>query len=76
MFMNLGEPAPVATKTASKPIRPMRSGMVKSWPMTTSVSIFTPSFFMLFTSRSMVSLGRRNSGMPYLSTPPGTWSAS
>ena len=50
--------------------------MVKSLPMMVSSRISTPSFFMFSISASMITSGRRNSGMPYFSTPPATCSAS
>ena len=35
-----------------------------------------PSWASLSISTSITELGRRKSGMPYLSTPPGVWNAS
>ena len=50
--------------------------MVNSLPMMVSSRISTPSFFRFSISASMIMSGRRNSGMPYLRTPPATCSAS
>ncbi len=76
MFMKAGAPAPTPRNTASKPFSFMSCGTVKVLPMTLLVSIFTPMSVSPFTSRSMMSRGRRKGGMPYWSTPPTTWSAS
>ncbi len=74
--MNLGNPAPVAMKTAWKPISPINCGMVKILPTMWSTLISTPILRRLAISWSTIALGRRNSGMPYLRTPPATWRAS
>ena len=44
--------------------------------MTMSVSRSTPRAESLSTSFCTMALGRRNSGMPYTSTPPAVWKAS
>ena len=44
--------------------------------MMVSSRISTPIFFRFSISASMMTSGRRNSGMPYFSTPPATCSAS
>src|ERR1035441_9317321 len=50
--------------------------MVNSLPMMVSSLISTPIFFRFSISASMMMSGRRNSGMPYFSTPPATCNAS
>jgi hypothetical protein len=50
--------------------------MVKSRPTSVLHSKRTPSLRSLAISASITSLGRRKSGMPYFSTPPGSWKAS
>ena len=77
MPMNFGLPAPVPTNAASKPHlgqqlrdrEELADDRVQLEPHAASDSSAS-------TSMSIVSLGRRNSGMPYLSTPPATCSAS
>ncbi len=49
---------------------------MKSLPMMQSSSNLTPSRARLSISMSMMSFGRRNSGIPYFSTPPATCRAS
>ena len=75
MPMNRGRPAPEPMNTASLPIS-NSSSMVIVLPMTTLVSMSTPSSFRPSISWRTISLGRRNSGMPYTSTPPAVCSAS
>ena len=74
--MKYGSPAPVPTKTASNPSSSSSSSMVIDLPMTALHSSFAPSFRMYSTSACTISFGRRNSGMPYMSTPPALCSAS
>ena len=75
--MNIGSPAPEPMNTASKPSSSSSSSMVTDLPMMTSVSILTPNFLTLSISGCTTpSFGRRNSGIPYVSTPPGSWRAS
>ena len=75
--INLGRPAPEPINTASKPSSPRSSSIVTDLPITTLVSIFTPSDFTFSISLSTTLLfGRRNSGIPYDKTPPALWSAS
>ena len=62
--------------TASKPYSSFSSSMVMQRPMTILVSTFTPSSLSVSTSFCTMDLGRRNSGMPYTSTPPARWRAS
>src|ERR1035437_2053229 len=50
--------------------------MVNSLPMMVSSLISTPIFFRFSISASIMMSGRRNSGMPYFSTPPATCNAS
>ena len=76
MFMNLGRPAPEPMNTASKPNSSFSSSMVMARPMTIFVSTFTPSSLRVSTSFWTMDLGRRNSGMPYTSTPPARCRAS
>ena len=73
--MKVGRPAPVPRKTASYPLA-MSSSTVKICPMTMSHRISTPSFSRYSTSAWTMSLGRRNSGIPYTSTPPALCRAS
>ena len=46
------------------------SSTVMVRPTTVSVMIFTPKCSSRATSLATMALGRRNSGMPYTSTPP------
>jgi len=71
-----GRPAPVPMKTASKPSSVNSSSTVNVWPITWFVLISTPRRRRPSISRSTIDLGRRNSGMPYTSTPPALWRAS
>ncbi len=64
MPRKLGAPAPVPRNTASNPRGPSRSCTVKVRPTTLSVSMRTPSCSRPSISRSMMSRGRRNEGMP------------
>ena len=75
MPMKRGRPAPEAMYTASKPIS-NSSSMVSTLPMTMLVRISTPMALRPSISLRTISLGRRNSGMPYTSTPPARCSAS
>ena len=50
--------------------------MVRPSPMGVFVLISTPSFFIYLISLFKTSRGRRYSGMPYLSQPPGSGAAS
>ena len=71
--MNLGRPAPEPTNTASKPSSSRSESMVTDLPTTTFVSILTPRLFMFSISFfTTFSFGRRNSGIPYTSTPPSS----
>ena len=75
--INLGRPAPEPMNTASKPSSWIRASMVTDFPTTTLVSIFTPrAFTFSISSATTAFFGRRNSGMPYTNTPPGSWRAS
>ena len=74
MLMNIGRPAPLATKHASNSA--MISSIVIVFPTMTLNSISTPSDFRFSTSLSTMRLGRRNSGIPYRNTPPESCSAS
>ena len=76
MSMNMGRPAPEPINTASKPCSSINSSTVMVRPTTVSVAIVTPSAFKPSTSFCTMALGRRNSGMPYTSTPPARCSAS
>ncbi len=61
--------------TASKPF--FRSSSTwTSLPTTESSSKVTPRLLTYSTSDRTISLGRRNSGIPYIRTPPASWSAS
>ena len=73
--MKPGRPAPVATYTASNP-RSKSSVRPYSLPTMLLSSNLTPRCRRLPVSASTIALGRRNSGMPYTSTPPGLCSAS
>ncbi len=73
--MKPGRPAPVATYTASKP-RSNSSVSPYSLPTMLFSSNLTPRWRRFPVSDSTIALGRRNSGMPYTSTPPGLCSAS
>ncbi len=73
--MNMGRPAPEPMNTASLPIS-NSSSMVIVLPITTFVSTSTPISLRPSISWRTISLGRRNSGMPYTRTPPGVCSAS
>ena len=75
MPIKRGSPAPEPMNTASLPMS-NRSSTVSVRPMTTSVSMSTPIALRPSISWRTMSLGRRNSGMPYTSTPPGVCSAS
>ena len=66
----LGRPAPTPMNTASKPRSLSSSSTVKVRPATMLVSTRTPSASKASSSRATTALGRRNSGMPYTSTPP------
>ncbi len=68
--MNVGVPAPVARNTAENPHSPSISSTVAVRPTTKFVVISTPSALIRSVSTSRISFGRRNSGIPYLSTPP------
>ncbi len=75
--INLGSPAPEPINTASKPSSESSSSMVTDLPTTTFVSMWTPRDFTFSISfATTADLGRRNSGIPYTSTPPGSWRAS
>ena len=74
--MNMGSPAPEPMNTASKPCSSISSSMEMVRPMTVSVAMVTPMAFNPSTSFWTMALGRRNSGMPYTSTPPARWRAS
>ena len=76
MFMNFGRPAPVPTKTASKPSFSIRSLSLRVRPTTKLVLTSTPMASSVSISSSTMRLGSRNSGMPYIMTPPGLWNAS
>ena len=75
--MNLGRPAPEPTNTAANPSSSRRESIVTVLPAITFVSIFTPRAFTdSISAATTLSFGRRNSGIPYSSTPPGRWRAS
>ena len=75
--MNLGRPAPEPINTASNPSSSRSWSIVTDFPITTLVSISTPRLLTFSIScLTTVSLGRRNSGIPYTRTPPASWSAS
>ena len=75
--MNLGRPAPEPINTASKPSSSISWSIVIDLPITTFVSILTPRLLTFSISlATTVDLGRRNSGIPYTSTPPGSCKAS
>ena len=63
--MNFGSPAPEPMKTAWKPSSSISSSIVIDFPITTFVSILTPSLRTFSISGCTTPLfGRRNSGMP------------
>ena len=69
--INFGSPAPVPIYTAENPSSFISESISTAFPATTSVSIFTPRDLTFSTScATTLSLGRRNSGIPYTSTPP------
>ncbi len=70
-----GLPVPVPMKMASKP-RSKRSSTVRSGPMVVPQVMRTPSWRIFCTSPRTTALGRRYSGMPNISTPPGSGSIS
>ena len=71
--MNLGRPAPEPINTASKFSSSISSSIVIDLPTITLVSILTPRFLTFSTSLATTpSFGRRNSGIPYTSTPPAS----
>ena len=71
--MNLGRPAPEPINTASKSSSSRSWSIVSDFPMITLVSIFTPNALTFSISlATTVFLGRRNSGIPYTSTPPAS----
>ena len=72
----MGRPAPEPINTASKPYSSCSSSMVMVRPITVSVAMVTPKALRPSTSFCTIALGRRNSGMPYTSTPPARCSAS
>ena len=75
MPMKLGSPAPDAT---NMPLNPSasRSSTNIVFPTMQSVWNSTPNFLRLSISTSTMRLGRRNSGIPYFSTPPISCRAS
>ncbi len=75
MPRNIGRPAPVPMNTASNPWS-MSWSMVSVLPITWSVWMVTPSRLRPLISYWTISLGRRNWGMPYMSTPPARCRAS
>ena len=75
MFMKLGSPAPEPTKIPLKPSFSSCSTLMVL-PTMTSVWKCTPILARFSISTSTILLGRRNSGMPYFSTPPISCSAS
>ena len=76
IFMNLGKPAPVPTKAASKPCSFKSWGRVPVRPTKKFVRNSTPIFSSMATSAATMDLGKRNSGIPYTITPPSLWKAS
>ena len=70
-----GLTVPVPMKMASKPRSNIWS-MLRSVPMVVLQWNTTPSSSIFFISRRTTSLGRRYSGMPNMSTPPGSGSIS
>src|SRR5208337_3311640 len=76
MFRNTGNPAPVATKTASYPSSSNNSSIDTVFPTTTFVSNSTPIFRIVSICSRITCFGKRNSGIPYTSTPPISCSAS
>ena len=76
IFINRGVPAPVPINTESKPISSIICSMVNKRPTSVLHSISTPSFAKASISALITVSGKRNSGIPYLSTPPGLWKAS
>src|SRR5660398_280881 len=74
-FMKRGRPAPVPTKIFQKPAS-RRSCSVAVLPTTKFMTNLPPRRRIFSTTSSMRSLGSRNSGMPYRSTPPSWWNAS
>ena len=75
--INFGSPAPEPINTALNPSSFIISSIVIVLPTITFVSILTPNFLILSISAlTTSSLGSLNSGIPYTSTPPGSWSAS
>ena len=75
IFMNRGRPAPEATKIPTKPCS-CRSSILSVLPMIVSVRKVTPSRRRPSISTSTILFGKRNSGIPYFSTPPISCSAS
>ena len=75
MFMKFGRPAPDATNNPWKPSA-LRSSKLIVLPTMQSFINLTPIFSRLPISTSTIEFGRRNSGIPYLSTPPISCNAS
>ena len=75
MPMKLGRPAPDPTKMPLKPCS-SSSFTLTVLPTRQSFSNFTPMRSKFRISTSTILFGRRNSGMPYFSTPPISWRAS
>ena len=77
IFMKRGRPAPDPMNTAEKPSSSRSLSMVTVLPAMTFVSIVTPRLLTAaISAATTLSFGRRNSGIPYSSTPPGLCSAS
>ena len=75
MFIKLGSPAPEATKIPLKPSSSNCSTLIV-FPTMQSLMNVTPILARFSISTSTILLGRRNSGIPYFSTPPISCSAS
>ena len=73
--MNRGKPAPLPTNMPKNPSS-WRSWMLRVLPMMVSVWKVTPKARKPSISLSTMRLGKRNSGIPYLSTPPISCKAS
>ena len=75
IFIKLGRPAPEATNIPLKPSS-FRSSILIVFPTIQSLIKLTPILARLSISTSTILLGRRNSGIPYFSTPPISCNAS
>ena len=75
IFINRGNPAPLATKTPLYPSS-FKSSMLIVFPIIQLVMNFTPIARRFSISTSTMALGKRNSGIPYFNTPPISCNAS